>query len=136
LSRRRGVGDDRAVAWYVYLARCADDTLYCGIARDVAQRIAAHDAGTGARYTRGRGPLRVVLVRRCLDKGRALRLEYAIKQLSRAGKEALAAAPATVDRMTRKLNRRVNRAQGPAAPAAARVIGRGRRARPVSARVA
>jgi putative endonuclease len=86
--------DDRRVAWYVYVARCADDTLYCGIARDVARRIAEHDAGTGARYTRGRGPLRVVLVRRCRDKGRALRLEYAIKQLSRAQKEALIARPA------------------------------------------
>lgn len=82
------------MTWYVYVARCADATLYCGIARDVAQRISAHDAGTGARYTRGRGPLVVVLVRRCRDKGRALRLEYAIKQLSRAQKEALVAAPA------------------------------------------
>jgi putative endonuclease len=82
------------VTWYVYVARCADDTLYCGIARDVAQRVAAHDAGTGARYTRGRGPLRVVLVRPCRNKGRALRLEYAIKQLSRPQKEALVAEPA------------------------------------------
>lgn len=82
--------------WYVYLARCADGTLYCGIARDVALRISAHDAGTGARYTRGRGPLRVVLVRRCRDKGRALRLEYSIKQLTRAQKEALVARPARI----------------------------------------
>jgi len=89
--------------WYVYVARCADGTLYCGIARDVAVRIAAHDAGTGARYTRGRGPLRVMLVRRCRDKGRALRLEYSIKQLSRAEKEALVVAPAQVDRLVRKL---------------------------------
>lgn len=87
--------------WYVYVARCADGTLYCGIARDVAQRISAHDAGTGARYTRGRGPLIAVLVRRCRDKGRALRLEYAIKQLSRAQKEALVAEPARVARLGR-----------------------------------
>lgn len=84
------------MTWYVYVARCADGTLYCGIARDVARRIAEHDAGTGARYTRGRGPLCVVLVRRCRGKGRALRLEYAIKQLSRAAKEALVAEPARV----------------------------------------
>ncbi|HET9627361.1 MAG TPA: GIY-YIG nuclease family protein [Kofleriaceae bacterium] len=88
--------------WFVYVARCADGSLYCGIARDVAQRIAAHDAGTGARYTRGRGPLQVVLVRRCADKGRALRLEYAIKQLPRAAKEALVAEPARVDRLARR----------------------------------
>lgn len=91
--------------WYVYVARCSDDTLYCGIARDVAQRIAAHDAGTGARYTRGRGPLRVLLTRRCRDKGCALRLEYAIKQLSRAHKEALVAEPARLTALVRRLAR-------------------------------
>jgi putative endonuclease len=97
------------VIWYVYVARCADGTLYCGIARDVAQRISEHDAGTGARYTRGRGPLRVVLVRRCLDKGRALRLEHSIKQLSRTQKEALIAEPARIDRLVRRLRRRPGR---------------------------
>jgi predicted GIY-YIG superfamily endonuclease len=89
--------------WFVYVARCADDSLYCGIARDVAARIAAHDAGTGARYTRGRGPLAVVLVRRCADKGRALRLEYAIKQLTRADKEALITSPAQLARLARRV---------------------------------
>ncbi|HEX2690766.1 MAG TPA: GIY-YIG nuclease family protein [Kofleriaceae bacterium] len=93
------------MTWYVYVARCADGTLYCGIARDVARRIAEHDAGTGARYTRGRGPLRVVLVRRCRDKGRALRLEYSIKQLSRAQKEALVAEPARIAGLVRRLGR-------------------------------
>ena len=93
------------MVWYVYLARCRDGTLYCGIARDVPARIAAHDAGTGARYTRGRGPLRLVLVRRCVDKGRALRLEYAIKQLSRAHKEALIARPARVAALARAIAR-------------------------------
>ena len=91
------------MAWYVYVARCRDDTLYCGIARDVAERIAAHDAGTGAKYTRGRGPLAVVLVRRCADKGRALRLEYAIKQLTRADKEALITSPAQLERLARRV---------------------------------
>jgi putative endonuclease len=91
------------VVWYVYVARCADDTLYCGIARDVARRIAQHDAGTGARYTRGRGPLRVVAVRRCADHGRALRLEHAIKQLSRADKAALVGAPGQLARLARRV---------------------------------
>ena len=94
------------MAWYVYVARCADGSLYCGIARDVAARIAEHDAGTGARYTRGRGPLSVVLVRRCRDKGRALRLEYSIKQLTRREKEALIAAPAQLERLARRLRPR------------------------------
>lgn len=80
--------------WFVYLARCADGSLYCGIARDVAARIAQHDAGAGAKYTRGRGPLAVLLVRRCRDQGAALRLERAIKRLPRAGKLALVERPA------------------------------------------
>jgi putative endonuclease len=94
------------VSWFVYLARCADESLYCGIARDVAARIAQHDAGKGARYTRGRGPLAVVLVRRCRDKGRALRLEYAIKQLTPSAKRALVDDPARLARMGRPLRRK------------------------------
>jgi putative endonuclease len=90
--------------WFVYLARCADGTLYCGIARDVAARIARHDAGTGAKYTRGRGPLAVVLVRRCRDKGRALRLEHAVKQLTRAEKEALVATPKMLATIARRIS--------------------------------
>ncbi len=75
--------------WFVYLARCADGSLYTGIARDVAERIAKHDAGKGAKYTRGRGPLVVCAVRRCRSKGDALRLELAVKALPRPEKESL-----------------------------------------------
>jgi putative endonuclease len=82
-------------SYYVYLLRCADDTLYCGITNDVEARLAAHSAGTGARYTRGRGPLELVLKRRCRDKGSALRLEYKIKQLDRRDKLALDRAALT-----------------------------------------
>ncbi len=77
--------------WFVYLARCSDGTLYTGIARDVRARLAQHDAGKGARYTRGRGPLVLCAVRRCTSKGDALRLELAIKRLTRADKERLIA---------------------------------------------
>src|SRR3954453_14106433 len=79
----------RAELWFVYLARCADGSLYTGIARDVAERVAAHDAGKGAKYTRGRGPLHVCAIRRCPSKGDALRLELAVKALARADKESL-----------------------------------------------
>jgi putative endonuclease len=78
--------------WFLYLARCADGTLYTGIARDVARRMAKHNAGRGARYTRGRGPLAVCAVRRCASKSEALRLELAVKRLSRAAKERLTKA--------------------------------------------
>jgi putative endonuclease len=76
--------------WFVYLARCTDGTLYCGVARDVAERIAKHDAGKGARYTRGRGPLKIEAIRKCRSHGDALRLELAVKRLPREAKEALA----------------------------------------------
>ena len=73
----------------MYIARCSDGSLYTGIARDVLTRIAAHNAGRGARYTRGRGPLEVCVQRRCGSKGDALRLEWAVKQLPRPEKETL-----------------------------------------------
>ena len=73
----------------MYIARCRDGSLYTGIARDVLARIAAHNAGRGARYTRGRGPLSVCAQRRCSSKGDALRLEWAVKQLPRVEKETL-----------------------------------------------
>lgn len=78
--------------WYVYIARCSDGTLYIGITRDVSARIAAHNAGRGARYTRGRGPLQVLAKRKCASQGEALRLELALKRLRRAEKIAVAAS--------------------------------------------
>lgn len=75
--------------WFVYILRCGDDTLYTGVARDVQARLAAHASGRGARYTRSRGPLKLCKTRRCATRGDALRLEYAIKQLSRRDKEQL-----------------------------------------------
>lgn len=85
--------------WFVYLARCADGTLYCGITNDLAARLAAHNAGAGAKYTRTRRPIEIVLVRRCRTKSKALRIEYRIKQLSRAQKERVIAAPALLTRI-------------------------------------
>jgi putative endonuclease len=78
--------------WFVYVVRCSDGTLYVGIARDVAARIALHESGRGARYTRGRGPLELLAKRRCESKGHALRLELALKRLPRSEKLAVAAS--------------------------------------------
>ena len=80
--------------WFVYVLRCGDGTLYCGVARDVAKRIAVHASGKGARYTRGRGPFEQVATRKCVSHGDALRLEIAVKRLARAEKEALVSARA------------------------------------------
>ena len=87
--------------WFVYIARCSDGTLYVGIARDVAARIAQHDAGRGARYTRGRGPLRVLARRRCSTQGDALRLERALKSLGRDEKLAVAASRGKLARLAK-----------------------------------
>jgi len=96
---------DAKDVWFVYIARCADSSLYTGIARDVAARIADHDSGKGARYTRGRGPLSVCAVRRCTSKGDALRLELAIKALKREDKERLVAKKRRLGAFARKLAR-------------------------------
>jgi putative endonuclease len=95
--------------WFVYLARCADGTLYVGTARDVAARIALHDAGRGARYTRGRGPLQPLATRRCASKGDALRLELALKRLTRCEKLAVAASRRKLAALARGLSSRVPR---------------------------
>jgi len=78
-----------SAAWHVYIVRCADLTLYTGIARDVAARIAVHNAGRGAAYTRGRRPVSLVHTEAVADRGAALRREAAIKRLSRADKQRL-----------------------------------------------
>jgi len=79
------------MTWWVYLLRCADDTLYCGIALDVAARLTQHEAGKGAKYTRGRAPLALVYTEACASKAEALRRERAIKRLRRADKLRLCA---------------------------------------------
>jgi putative endonuclease len=70
-------------AWFVYVVRCNDGTLYTGIARDVDARIGKHNQGKGARYTRGRGPVALVHKERKRSHGAALRREAAIKALPR-----------------------------------------------------
>lgn len=77
--------------WFVYVVECADCTLYTGVATDVAARVATHNAGQGAKYTRGRRPVTLRHVERARDRGAALRREYAIKRLPRAAKQKLLA---------------------------------------------
>lgn len=77
--------------WWVYILRCADETLYVGLARYLAARVAQHngDDRLGARYTRGRRPVTLLLASPCTDRRAAAQLEWRIKQLSRARKIAL-----------------------------------------------
>jgi putative endonuclease len=78
-------------SWWVYIVRCADGSLYTGIARDLERRIAAHNgaAPAGASYTRARRPVRLVYHEAASSRSEASRREYQIKQLSREDKLVL-----------------------------------------------
>ena len=76
-------------SWHVYMVRCADDSLYTGCTNDLDRRVAAHNSGKGARYTRSRRPVQVVWTVRVKDKSAALSREAKVKQLSRVQKLAL-----------------------------------------------
>jgi putative endonuclease len=87
--RVRVDGAYRPCMWYVYIVRCADQTLYTGIARDVTARVAAHNSGRGAKYTRARLPVTLVYQETASDRGAALRREHGIKRLEGSAKRAL-----------------------------------------------
>lgn len=82
--------------WYVYIVQCRDGSLYTGATDDVAARVAKHNAGKGARYTRSRRPVRLVWQRRAKDKSRALSVEARVKQLTRAQKLAMVTGDGTI----------------------------------------
>ena len=77
--------------WWVYMVRCKDDSLYTGIAMDVAKRFRDHQEGgkRGAKYLRGRGPLFLVFTKEIGQKGVALKVEMQIKRMKKMRKEAL-----------------------------------------------
>lgn len=72
--------------WVVYILQCRDGTLYTGITDRLEHRIKAHNAGKGAKYTRGRGPVTLLWQEPCADHSHALRREIEIKRLSRTEK--------------------------------------------------
>lgn len=72
--------------WFVYLLQCVDGTLYCGATNNLEKRIATHNAGKGARYTRGRIPVTLIKSWSFDSKSEALQFEYKVKQLSREEK--------------------------------------------------
>lgn len=74
---------------HVYVVECADGTYYTGYTTDVERRVAEHNAGKGAKYTRGRTPVELVYAEAHDSKSAAMSREYELKQLSRAEKERL-----------------------------------------------
>lgn len=84
MSKPTGMGDA-----FVYILRCADDSLYTGWTVDLERRLAAHQAGTASRYTRSRLPVEVAASWELPDRSSAMREEARIKRLPRAAKAAL-----------------------------------------------
>ena len=79
MTATTSISTAKADAYFVYVIRSRDGTLYTGIAKDVQARCGAHNAGTGARFTRGRGPWTVVHIEGPFVHGDALRRERIIK---------------------------------------------------------
>lgn len=75
--------------WTVYMLRCADGSLYTGIAKDVGARVVTHNSGRGAKYTKVRRPVTMVWSEPAACRSTASKREYAIKQLRRVDKLAL-----------------------------------------------
>ncbi len=77
--------------WFVYIVRCADNTLYTGITKDVERRILEHNSDdiSGAKYTKARRPVALVYQEACDSRSAATIREYEIRQLGRKGKEKL-----------------------------------------------
>jgi putative endonuclease len=86
--------------WSIYLLRCADGSLYTGIATDVTRRIGEHEQGKrGAKYLRGRGPFELVFQRAVGDRSIAARIEYRVKRLTRLEKENLERLPSRIEQL-------------------------------------
>ena len=81
--------DSPTKQWCVYVLRCADRSLYCGITNDLKRRIQQHNSGKGARYTRGRGPVKLVRQWPAENKSAALKAELTFKKLKRPAKLAM-----------------------------------------------
>jgi putative endonuclease len=79
--------------WLVYLLRCRDGSLYCGITNDLPKRLKAHAAGKASRYTRSRLPVTLAYTEPQKSKSAALKREAAIKRLRRGEKDRLVAGP-------------------------------------------
>ena len=89
IKNRRSRAEPSDDIWFVYMLRCADSSLYTGIAKDLNRRGQQHNAGTASRYTRSRRPTQLVYHEAHPDRSRALRREATIKAMTRRAKEML-----------------------------------------------
>ncbi|NCP67239.1 GIY-YIG nuclease family protein [bacterium] len=77
------------MSFYFYLARCSDDSLYAGYCKNLTEREATHNNGTGAKYTRAKGPIEMVYSESFETKSEAMKREYAVKKMTKEQKESL-----------------------------------------------
>ena len=92
--------------WYVYIVRCRGSELYTGIATDVERRLIEHRSNKGARYLRGRGPLKLEFKKRVGEKGLALKVERLIKKLPKNKKERLIRSDTDLEDLLEEINNR------------------------------
>jgi putative endonuclease len=91
--------------WSIYLLRCADGSLYTGIATDVSRRLTEHaESEKGAKYLRGRGPLELVFRQEIGDRGLALKVEHRIKRLPKADKEDPGRLAGRIDELMKQMS--------------------------------
>ena len=75
--------------WYLYILECSDKSYYTGITKNIEQRVATHNSGKGARYTRTRTPVKLVYQERCGKRAKAMKREIQVKSMHRKQKKAL-----------------------------------------------
>lgn len=75
--------------WFLYILRCQDNSFYIGITPDIKARLAKHNQGKGAHYTKARLPVRLVYTEKLLNKSAALRREIQLKKWRKGKKEQL-----------------------------------------------
>jgi putative endonuclease len=90
------------VEWYLYMVRCRDGKLYTGIATDIERRIVEHQAGKGAKYLRGRAPLKLVFKRKIGSRSLALKVEQLVKKLPKSKKELIVATGGELNRVLKR----------------------------------
>ncbi len=80
---------DAPTEWFIYLIRCRNGHLYTGISTDVTRRFTEHQAGKGAKYLRGKGPLELVFQQKIGTRSQALKAEIMVKSMPRPAKETM-----------------------------------------------
>jgi len=88
-GKQTGLSQKKRTEAYTYMVRCGDGSFYTGWTYDPEKRVAAHNSGKGAKYTKSRLPVELIYAERFSTKEEAMSREYAIKQLTRAEKERL-----------------------------------------------